>query len=649
MLQVARDIAQTRNHLKNDNHFFKSPKQEMATQQEINLVQQYCSLATDQPLNPPRGENAPRQDTVAKMENNAVELVLDGVQFFSKIVKEIALLKSTESKYRPFIYCCFWGLDMVKFGPEIVELSSSKDVADGFNWIERQYISYKYSFIPIPGDYLVAAKGSKRMFNYEPDGERTSPNIQIKNLFDEIVVAKDYGIDVRMMGWVNPLNLKFEMVGENAHRKYNLQTAYTVNKLREVLGDDHVFMNVLGHPIGGCHSKFFVVGSDRYLRAYVGGLDPLGGREDGSWRGNGWHDLAVAVEGPAAAGVCKHFTDQWNELALCMDPVKIHYYPKGSGTILKQTIVSHTKSTTATLEEKTAKTPLNPLPIDSFVQVLRTVPQMNMATDLDVPRINGYIDLVPDMFLNGKDQARAYLQIHSNMILDKSNILLRRVLKFDRIPLYFAQDGIFEFKVAARKAIAAATDYLFWADQAFWSEEIFGWIFDRMVQAPNLKVIFLSGDKMAPDTAYAITKCLRTRVINYANLVFWCWTNRVVHPKTILIDDRWAFVGSQNHANRSMYTDFELGLSVCSLTSVQRMRKQLWDFYKDTDSSLTAPMPTPTTLQEALNMWNPLWGRTVALLPKAFVRQPIPPLPGLAAQCDALLAMVKDADARDNW
>lgn len=623
----------------------------MATQQETQLVQQYCYLGTDLPQNPQPGEMAPRQDTVAKMEGNSIDLVLDGRLFFSRIADEISLLKTSEKNANPYLYCCFWGLDMFHYPAELIQLSSSKDIADGYNWFKRTYISHRFPNFTIPSEFEIASEGTARYFKYLPNWDQNPTTHVVKDVYSCLKEAAGIpNLDIRMMGWINPINLKFEKAGEFAHRGYNLQTTYNVNKLRELLGKDNVFLNVLGHPVGGCHCKFFVAGSDNYMRAYVGGIDPLRGRERPSAVANGWHDLAVAIEGPAAAGVLRHFVDQWNELALRTEPIKIHYYPQSSGSMLNKTVVSHTKSADCELEYKEAKTAVKNTERNCFVQVLRTVPQMNMMDDLDVPRINQYLNDIPAQYAQYRGVAQRYLTSNKDLVVDNVNIVLRRVFKFDRVPLWFANDGIFEFKVAMCKAISAATNYIFWVDQSLWSEEIFGWILDRMVTVPNLKVIFLTGDaSMSSFTAHSLRESLRTRVVNTANIAFWCWKDRIVHPKTVLIDDCWAFVGSQNHAARSMYTDFELGVSFASQTKVTEIRKKLWKFYANADYVGQAPIPEPRDLNEALCMWNRAWGFAAAALPGSFIRQPVPPLDALADQHDRVMGMYQDSDSRDNW
>jgi len=140
--------------------------------------------------------------------------------------------------------------------------------------------------------------------------------------------------------------------------------------------------------------------------------------------------------------------------------------------------------------------------------------------------------------------------------------------RFRRPPITFANkgSGLFEFKLALKKAIENAENYIFIADQAMYSQEIMDWIQRRMQVNRQLKLILLYGaDPADPPSAFlteAITNHLvDVKRINTLNICFARWNNTAVHSKVTIVDDVWCAVGSANCLRRSLYTDIEL--SVC--------------------------------------------------------------------------------------
>jgi phosphatidylserine/phosphatidylglycerophosphate/cardiolipin synthase-like enzyme len=253
---------------------------------------------------------------------------------------------------------------------------------------------------------------------------------------------------------------------------------------------------------------------------------------------------------------------------------------------------------------------------NQYVQVLRTTPQMNFSTT------------GPDT-LPGSSFLRWMLTTYS---------------EFKRPPLSFAKDGIFEFKVALKKAISQAERYIFIADQAFSGIEIMDWINARIKQKPDLKVILLHGaDPADPPSGFlyeAINKHLVADIkpvfedFDFAvpNIAFYVWNQTVVHSKVTIIDDKWCAIGSANCMRRSLYTDMELSISILDSVApsfVKKFRRDLWLRYcgilpKDKAATVLFDLEEDKRkefldLDIALGIWNSKWANqqpSVKLLQK---------------------------------
>src|SRR5262249_50733235 len=141
---------------------------------------------------------------------------------------------------------------------------------------------------------------------------------------------------------------------------------------------------------------------------------------------DGWHDVAVRVQGPAAAVMCDFFRLLWEEQ---------RKRPVETFNVGGDQVASHSKSTTKL-------SPREAVPIKDGaqpVQVLRTVPCMSFSK-------------------------AGPTQLDSNVVFRWA---MTTAADFKRPPLTFAPNGIFEFKAALQNAIAGAESYVFIADQGF--------------------------------------------------------------------------------------------------------------------------------------------------------------------------------------
>lgn len=405
------------------------------------------------------------------------------------------------------------------------------------------------------------------------------------SMIDKLAAMAAAGVDVRVLGWVNPLLLKYGTVARAPQVTgivtVNYSTIKSLQALRTRAGlARSAVANTLAHPMGAMHLKCIVCGDSASSSAYVSGLDPVPNRLDGMGHaaGNGWHDVGVKLKGPAVGDVFDTYRALWNEqighsndtFAIDGAPVKI--YADGTTAIAARTWTSESQE----VHDGTVD-----------VQVVRTLPQMNFAS--------GSTDEVPVPWV------------------------VRAVVgsDFKRPPISFAPKGIFEFAAAIKRGIDTAERFIYIEDQGLTGFPIMDWINARLKARPALKVILVSsGDPADPPetrgfTNAAVTDHLLQGIAAYGNIAFYTRNdNTVTHSKVSIFDDMLAIIGSANCMRRSLYTDGELSLAICDSdrtenNAVVRFRARLWGEYA---GLLNLEQWQPLTeLNHAIRLWDAGW------------------------------------------
>jgi phosphatidylserine/phosphatidylglycerophosphate/cardiolipin synthase-like enzyme len=333
------------------------------------------------------------------------------------------------------------------------------------------------------------------------------------------------------------------------------------------------------------------------MHAYTGGLDPAPGRLATAGGPKGWHDLAVRVQGPAALAIYQHYQRLWAEQQKSAAEIF---------NIAGKEIVSHTTDTATVPDRRAAPKPAQ---ANQLVQVLRTVPKMRFS-------------------------ATGPAILEANPVL---RMAMTTAAGFARPPVSFAPEGLFEYKVALKKAIEGAERYIFIADQGFYSQEIMDWINARLKKVPQLKVILVYG----ADPGDAPQGLFRESIGNHLikgipndpttgqpqGVVLYGWPETCVHAKVTIVDDSWCAVGSANCMRRSLYTDVELSIGVLDVRNpadqpsfAKLLRRDLWGRYCGIRLKSEEILPDYIEpglvelldLDKALGIWQDHWGKRPA-------------------------------------
>ena len=339
-----------------------------------------------------------------------------------------------------------------------------------------------------------------------------------------------------------------------------------------------VLMDWSGAGIGCHHQKMIVLHVGGELTAFVGGLDLSSNRFDAEphdrlslgderW---GWHDGAVRLRGPAAARVWETFRGRWVEAASL--PRRHTWFPPARWEVMNPEPFDRDLS-------PAPPTPRYPAP-GTAVQVLRS---------------------------------------YQPWKIDALLTLYRR--HWTTLP----RRGVHEVFHGLATAIRSAQRYIYLEDQYFYETpggrrrfQLYGLL--RDVAACGVKVILVcSGRKDPADGGVnrfrrRVTGDIQRGVIDLldpadrGNVMMHRIEGLTVHTKLMLVDDRFAAVGSANFYSRSMRgTDTELtSVLVTTGGQVRDLRVRLWAEHLRTP--LTAELrPSLEDLDLALGVWHPFW------------------------------------------
>lgn len=282
---------------------------------------------------------------------------------------------------------------------------------------------------------------------------------QNKQLLGILKDKASVGVDVRVLGWVSPtiVDSKLaQMMGAGNVADVNANTMNSIKALRDVEPPQlppKAMLNVLSHPAGAVHMKMILLGNSSNVIGLTGGVDLVMNRADSQAHDLSftWHDVMVAVSGPAVQALFHTFREMWN-LNLSRGVQTFRFEGEDLPSFTDETPAFPPYPAGVDLPTL----PLRPTQEKVNIQTLQTIPGNNFAA---------------------------------------TNCL------GSRGPVPFAPDGRFQVRVAWRKAILAAERYIYMEDQFFWSREVMSWINAAVKRRPELKVILLIGGAGDPNDA----------------------------------------------------------------------------------------------------------------------------------------------------
>lgn len=389
---------------------------------------------------------------------------------------------------------------------------------------------------------------------------------------DDIAAMAAAGVDVRLLVWCSPFLVNLQEAASQVpfYWGVNVHSLKSILELRALPGmDNKVVMNTLAHTLGAMHLKMVVCGDSTGFRAYASGMDFVQNRNGPTVHdpAHYWHDIGIKVEGSGANGPYNLFMQLWNEQVQRSASTFKAYGQEIKSQVVGTPLVNH-RSSVAIPGGK------------QHVQILRTIPTMNFA-------------------FFGTDRAPV-------------DCLKRLISGFKQRKISFAEDGVFEFRAAQRKAVNAAQQYIYIEDQAFENVELADWINARLKAVAGLKVILLFMGDPADPSSPALSMFMDHLVAGVAtpeDRIVFGQASYTIHSKLTIIDDTWVSIGSSNCMRRSFYMDGEISISVLDEEDpslAKKLRKDLWGEHCEKVPGVACDPLLP--LANALGVWRAGWG-----------------------------------------
>ena len=458
------------------------------------------------------------------------------------------------------------------------ENSSVEFVVDGRVWMRRMR-ELLTSLGPGDAAYICGLQ-------LEPDMDLTGRRpgeSGYQPLGDLLAGLASAGVDVRLIlagavvssSITRPTIGPFHQNGSTAHR---LRRWRTDRRPGPPPLAGRVLLDWSGSGVGSNHQKITVVRRGTELTACVGGIDYAANRVDESphrrlaVRGSrwGWHDAGAIIQGPATTDVWRVFRMRW--IGAANLPRRRYIWPNVRGLQV--------------LNPPGVPTAIDPVPpqtarpaAGSACQILRSVGPW-------------YIDSVLPW------ERRHYTDV--------------------------APEGVHEVYLTLVQAIGAARRYVYIEDQYFHEYpggdhrfELYPHV--RAAAARGVKVILVgSGTRDPAESSPLINGTvngdLQKKVIDplpqqlRRNLGLWRIEHLTVHTKIVIVDDRFAAVGSANFFSRSMAgVDTELTAALVTTgDSVRDLRVRLWAEHLRTPFT-DELRPHLEDLDLAIGMFRPEW------------------------------------------
>ena len=409
-----------------------------------------------------------------------------------------------------------WFLDQRERGNDATSIDRRR--GDGRAWTDGNHVELlvhgRPYFEALYAALCATQRGDSVSFTDwrgDPD-ERLVDDLGFADVLEDLLQR---GVQVRGLVWRSHSKLA------GFHMEHHVELAQQIN-------DDggQILLDQRVRPAGSHHQKLVLIRhADDPARdvAFVGGIDLCHGRrDDGDHLGDPqpedlddaygerppWHDIQVCVRGPALADLEHTFRERWE------DPTP--------------------------LEDR--RTPLRML--------------LSRVADQPEP--------------GALPEQRGEPQVSGRMALQ-----VLRTYPSKRPPYPFAPDGERSVLRAYRKAFAQAESLIYVEDQYLWSDDVGSLFADAMDRSPDLRLLVVvprvpdrNGPFSGPPHRLAQLELVdRLSAFGRDRFSIFDLENEVgtpiyVHAKTVVIDDIWAAVGSDNLNRRSWTHDSELSCAI---------------------------------------------------------------------------------------
>jgi phosphatidylserine/phosphatidylglycerophosphate/cardiolipin synthase-like enzyme len=368
------------------------------------------------------------------------------------------------------------------------------------------------------------------------------PKSTLKEL---LILASSSGVEIRAMLWANVTG---PGDASTAVTKWPVIFINTLPNARAVLDAKTVVLADLPLILrrrGSHHQKVLITHDETGLTAFCGGVDVARNRTDDGFFG--WQDVHCRIRGPAAHDLLLLFADRWNDYLNEGNPdASDHdlYPPRLPPTTLRpQGQIDHSRDFLSA--------PDIPVPIATgkqFVQIGRTTP-----TDLYPGFCKRGEQSARKMILKGIESAQSFIYMEDQYLLNLE-----------------CADAL------AKAAAKASMKYI-------------------IIVVPNDETIDMEFFGVASFHRAEFVKRLRAGA-GASKISIHC-ADRYVHSKMLIVDDKYAIIGSANVNRRGWEHDSEVVAGIfdessdkkATLHFARRLRMKLWADHLNLAGGATQP------------------------------------------------------------
>ena len=277
--------------------------------------------------------------------------------------------------------------------------------------------------------------------------------------------------------------------------------------------------------------------------AFCGGLDIAKGRLDTPAHGGMlWHDVACEVDGDAAADIERNFIERWN------DELEGHLEFVDEANALRRGV------SISGITPTEVRVPPDGVGVGmgtSAVQVLRTTSTNSWTSQIPTVLRRD----IEEAHLQAIKRARQYIYLENQYVREPAILeWIRGCESFETVQL------IVVLPVAPEEAASGEIDEVT-AHGLFLQHQVLTEL--RVLLGDRLGIYSMVQRKRSPSPRRLTSAHGSTQIY--------------VHSKCLLVDDRFAIIGSANATGRSFRVDSELAIGWYDPLQVEAFRKRLWN------------------------------------------------------------------------
>jgi phosphatidylserine/phosphatidylglycerophosphate/cardiolipin synthase-like enzyme len=583
-------------------------------------------------------------------KGNIVRPLIDGHDFFGEIEKVINSLgrkESISSKSIPseFFYLVGWSLILY---PGITKSKTGYQTQNG----DKLYSNEKTSTQSYPAMLL------------KTDSAKIQPE------FNQILVEKAArGVDVKLLGWVNPLLVYENLVTATQQSLWDIiaNNLKSIYYLRTQVDKSHGFAPLrnnicaltVGHPMGSVHLKVVIAGNAKDPIAFIGGMDFVPNRISS-------RDHTTRFYYTGTVSVTNGRTEVYGDKTKWSTENLNKFFEVEGDSTVSYRIIKIKDPETLIIDRPYAGASANHkeyliAELDNWHDAAISVrgPAVQILYDLFTNLWNEQLRRPVETFFliegskevqipsyeGGSLQMRPRTfhkkQIGNHMVLVSRTLpVFRFQLPRRTQSLSFSPNGTFEIAELLMNVIGNATKYIYIEDQYFYSQEIMDWINHRIRSCTNLKVILVQGEPDPADKSDKngyIEKAVNEHLLGIKpnklsssqkkQIGYFTRVDKVIiHSKLLMVDDICLVIGSANCARRSLYTDIECNIASMDTTGqlVKKTRADLWGEQLGVSSKERSKLED---IQFSLGLWKKEWGNSTIEGTSKVKEFPIPLVP----------------------